>query len=92
MLKRSKLPPASASLRTTPLSPKNLDVLGHAKCTASFLRLPNAKFLDHRDHFRHNHPASVAALRSLIGSRRNADRLPSGTLIDFPRIRSMQPG
>ncbi len=31
-----------------------------------------------------------ASLRSdyLIGIRRNADRLPSGTLIDFPRIRS----
>jgi len=31
-----------------------------------------------------------ASLRSdyLIGIRRNADRLPSGTLIDFPRIRT----
>lgn len=46
-----------------PSSPKNPDVPGHANCTASFLRLPNAKFLDHPHHFRHNHPASVAALR-----------------------------
>jgi len=32
-----------------------------------------------------------ASLRSdhLIGIRRNADRLPSGTLIDFPRIRNI---
>lgn len=45
------------------------------------------KRLDHPDHFRHNQPASVAALRSLIGIRRNADRLSSGTLIDLTRIR-----
>ncbi|HLG99291.1 MAG TPA: luciferase family protein, partial [Bryobacteraceae bacterium] len=33
-----------------------------------------------------------ASLRSdyLIGIRRNADRLPSGTLIDFPRIRTKE--
>jgi len=45
------------------------------------------KRLDHPDHFPPNQPASVAAFRSLIGIRRNADRFPSGTLIDFRRIR-----
>src|SRR5258705_1124528 len=44
--------------------------------------------LDDSDHFLHNHFASVAALRSLIGFPRNADRLSSGTLIDFTRIRA----
>jgi hypothetical protein len=34
-----------------------------------------------------NQLASVAALRSLIAFRRNADRLPSGTLIVFTGIR-----
>jgi hypothetical protein len=34
--------------------------------------------------------ASVAALRSLIAFRRIADRLPSGTLIDFTGIRSLR--
>src|SRR5258705_2483860 len=47
--------------------------------------------LDDSDHFLHNHFASVAALRSLIGFPRNADRLSSGTLIDFTRIRTSGP-
>ena len=37
--------------------------------------------------FRHNHLASVAALRSPDRNRRNADRLHPGTLIDFTGIR-----
>jgi len=49
--------------------------------------LRSGSSLDDPDHFRHNQFASVAALRSLIAIRRNADRFPSGTLIVFPRIR-----
>jgi ubiquinone/menaquinone biosynthesis C-methylase UbiE len=42
--------------------------------------------------FRHNHVASVAALRAPDRNRRNADRLHSGTLIDFTGIPTLIPG
>ena len=51
-------------------------------------KFPSNLRLDDSDHFSDNQLASVAALRSLIGFRRNADRLPSGTLIDFTGIRT----
>lgn len=57
--------------------------------SASLRTAPLNTLLDHSDHFRDNQPASGAALRSLIGIRRIADRLPSGTLIDLTRIRSV---
>jgi len=38
--------------------------------------------------FRHNHLASVAALRLPDRNRRNGDRLHPGTLIDFTGIRT----
>ena len=59
---------------------------------AASLRYAPVSWLDDSDHFRDNQFASVAALRSLIGIRRKADRLPSGTLIDFPRIRKKMLG
>jgi hypothetical protein len=77
----------------SPLHPNNVANTAHvAPGTCSkppSLRCAPVSSLDDSDHFFDNQLTSVAALRSLIGFRRNADRLPSGTLIDFPRIRRL---
>jgi hypothetical protein len=78
----------------SPLHPNNVANTAHvAPGTCSkppSLRCAPVSSLDDSDHFFDNQLTSVAALRSLIGFRRNADRLPSGTLIDFPRIRNSE--
>ena len=84
--------PGQSGCRPFPLHPP------HPRPTQPPLRCGNLRLepsvwnplLDDSDHFRDNHLASVAALRFLIGFRRNTDRLPSGTLIAIPGIRSQE--
>jgi hypothetical protein len=44
--------------------------------------------LDDPDHFRHNQSRQRRCAPTLIGIRRNPDRLHSGTLIDITGIRN----
>jgi hypothetical protein len=87
MLVRGKPPQASAALRTTS-SPKTR--MSGAMRTAQrrsygFL---TRNFLTISITFATIIPPASLRSDHLIGIRRNADRLPSGTLIVFPRIRS----